>query len=147
MTAQKFDRVESEFQLKNVDTSSIFATMSPSCGTVNFVLPLPFCAHCCVQKPTVRGQFCTAQRIVVAVSSVDVTGVVSVVPEQVPDAVTLLRQRTSPGQLAPPVDRLALASNVRAIDSPFASVGITQVTVPFAPTAGSVVGCGLAWSL
>jgi hypothetical protein len=65
----------------------------------------------------------------------------------VPDDFDLVRADDLAGQLAPPAERLALASNLKVLDPPFSSRSMCQTTGPFAPTAGSENGAGSAWSL
>jgi len=62
-------------QLKNADRSSMHSAICVSWETVNFVLPLPRCAHCAPQKPTVRGQLLPVQVIGVVIESSSRTGV------------------------------------------------------------------------
>src|SRR5688500_1110907 len=56
MLRQNRSRSVPPAQLKNSDSLSTHSAICVSCARVNFELPLPFCAHCEPQKPTVRGQ-------------------------------------------------------------------------------------------
>src|SRR5688572_9499611 len=135
---------KSDDQSKKADWASTQAVIWSICARVNFVLPLPRCAHCWLQKPTVRGQLSAAQLIGVVVSSSSRAELAPLLPTQSPVATTSLTHCTVVGHTPPPAATSAVTSKVMTSWAPGASEAKRHSTLPPAePTEGAENGAGL----